>query len=256
MALPIIIWENRLSSTTSLTPTDTDSDPAYNVANLYDFRPYTRWKAASSGSKSISAAWASAVTVDSIAIVGHNLATVSADIYVDYVAAPWTQHFGPFTPSEDEAPVVIQFESQSKTGWRIRLDNCTAAPSVGVILIGQKLEFQRYVSEPYDPFGERVVAEQAISETGELLGSTFKYREHNISAQWGRLTEAWVRATFLPVWENHLSRLRPFVWAWNPASTWEQQAFYVALQPGAALQTPYDPIRQSLSLQMRGVHRP
>lgn len=256
MALPIIIWQNLIATNTGLTVTDTDSDPAYNIANIYDFRAYTRWKAASSGSKTITIAWGTSVTADCMAIVGHNLKTVDADIYVDYFNGSWIANFGPFTPSEDEAPIVCQMTSRSYAGWRIRLDNCTAAPQLGVVLFGQKFEFQRYLSEPYDPFGERVVAEQAISETGELLGSTVKYREHNISAQWGRLTEAWVRTSFLPVWESHLSLLKPFVWVWNPASTWEQQAFFVALQPGAVLQTPYDPIRQSLSLQMRGVHRP
>lgn len=264
MALPIIVWENQGANPdiNAWTATDTDSGSQYHVDNLLDFRPYTRWKAASSGEKFISGDWSTVpggtVTVDCFALIGHNLKTVAADIYLEVFEGTWVDAGTGLinATADDEIIVGILPAAKTDDSFRLRLDNTTAAAELGVFLLGQKLEFPRYLKGGWDPEGQRIEADQAISQAGEILGSVIRYREHILTPQWDRLTETWIRNTFLPIWTDHLSQLKPFVFSWDPSGTHAVDARYVTITPPGSLQVPFDPVRQALSLPMRGLVRP
>jgi hypothetical protein len=264
-ALPIIIHEAQGGNPAinAWAATDTDADSIYDVENLNDYRAYTRWKALNfTGDKFVTGDWTTVpggtIVVDSIALIGHNFATAETDLSIEVFEGSWVDAGpGVFTATVDNE-IIVKLVSPAKTddSFRLKMANSTATPELGVFLIGQKLEFPRYLQGGWDPEGQRVEADQPLSQAGEILGTSIKFKEHNLQAQFTRLTDTFIRDTYMPVWDSHLSLLKPFVFSWNPTGVTLAESRYVALTPGAQLQVPYDPIRQALSLRMRGVVRP
>ena len=264
MALPIMVWENQGANPdiNAWAATDTDPGSQYHVDNLLDFRPFTRWKAASSGEKFITGDWTTVpggnITVDCFAIIGHNLATVAADIYLEQYVGTWVDAGAGKINATADDEIILGLLPTPKTddSFRLRLDATTAAAEIGVFLLGERLEFPRHLDGAWDPEGQRIEADQPVSKGGEKLGSTIRYLEHNLTPQWNRLTETWIRNTFMPIWRSHLAQLNGFVFAWDPSGAHLADLRYMSLTPGTRLQVPYDQTRQSLSLPMRGIVRP
>ena len=258
MALPIILNEMVTEDpglVSFVATPGTDTDPIYAVDNVRDYRPYTRWKSSSSADSYLSGDWTGTnVVVDAWAVIGHNFATAGTDISMQVFEGTWVDA-GSGTinaTSDDEIIVGILPASKTDNAFRLAMLNNSVAPEVGVLLWGAKFEFPRYIQGNFDPQGQSIMAEQAISNSGEILGSTIRYREHNINAQFTRLVDTWVRNTFMPLWDSHLSQLKPFLWCWNPAAATLPDSQYVSITPGAQLQVPFDPMRQALTLNMRG----
>jgi len=264
--LPIIIHDDINLSPDLLTflATDTDAGSQYHVDNVRDLRPYTRWKALNGTTdKNLTGDWTGGlVSVDAWAVIGHNFASAGVTCGLDVFEGSWVDAgSGDIVPTNDNEIIVgILPATKTDNAFQLRMTGSpfTAAPEVGVVLWGMKLEFPRFLLTGFDPQGLRVEAEQSISQTGEVLGSTIKFKEHNIIASFNRITETWIANTFMPVWNTHLSLLKPFVFAWRPVNLESptEDSRFVALQPGVQLNVPYDPKRQSLSLPMRGLVRP
>lgn len=253
---PILMFDNQFGGSTLnfLIPSSTDADTAFDVNNITDYRPYTRWKSVGSGQHLITAGWSSAITANCIAIIGHNLQSASATTYVEYDGAPWKVASGGHSQITDEAVFFREFAPQFDTSWRLRFETAGDPLELGVVLLGLKVDIERFLLSPFDPEGQTAIAEQSTSMTGELLGSSVKYKQHNITARWSRLTSAGI-ATLRTAWLDHLSLMKPFIFSWEPEFHLNESQ-YLALKPGSQFSIPYDPIRQSFTLQMRGLVRP
>ena len=252
-AKPILLYDNRFNDGT-LTATDTAS--GYDVLNIKDLRTYTFWKAASAGTKHITVYCGSSKSADALGIVGHNLFSANATVSVEYSATgAWAGEelvaLAGFTPSDDKAFLKI-FTSQSARYWRIKIVTASVAAYLAVLILGVKLTFERFLQAEFDPTPEKIESESKKSKTGNLLGSTVNFISRTIKASWKYLTPSWIDSTFKPAWDNHLSQLKPFFWAWD-ITNHSNEIFFVKISDDFSLSMPYDPIRRNLTLEMEGV---
>jgi len=252
---PVILWNSILPLGTLAAD---DTAAGYDVLNLKDFRTHTFWKGATAANKFITLSGLSpAQTVDAIGIVGHNLGTITADVIVQYwngstwlnltleVLPGW-----PYQPTDDK-PILLLLNSQSATQFRFSLSSLSAAPQIAVVLLGTRLTMEQWLSGGWDPSGRRTVAEGMDSQTGNFLGATVRYQEIALAPQFERLTPTWVAANLMPFWDDHVSLLKPFFWAWEP-SDHPTEVYWVRVADNQALSLPFDPDLRSFNLQLKG----
>ena len=251
-AKPIILAENRLLDGT-LAATDTAA--GYDVLNITDLRPFTFWEAASHGTKYITVNCGSAKKADSIAMIGHNLYTADADVSVecssDNFAADTTVALAAFTPTSDRA-FMKTFTERNKQYWRIKIVTAATAAKIGVALIGTRLDFPRYPAANFDPCPERINGTAARSKAGHMIGATLKNISHEIRVEFRSLTPTWVDNTFRPVWDAHLSQLKPFFFSWDNENH-PADVRFLTMPENGVLSAPYDPYRRSMNLTFEGI---
>jgi len=247
---PIILYDNRFEDGT---PTATDTETGYDVANITDLRTYTFWKAASSGTKYITVNCASAKSADALGIVGHNLYTASATISVESSPdnSEWTERLAGFVPPSDRA-LLKRFTSVSAQYWRVKIVTASVQAKIAVIILGVRVTMEKYPLAPFDPMPQSIVAQQGISDEGNLLGVTIEFIDIQIQAQFSNLTPSWVTNTFVPAWDVHLSLCKPFFWAWD-VENHATEVYFVQILARSALSMPYEANRRSLALAMRGM---
>lgn len=251
---PVIFYDNLLVDST-LTATATATD--YDVDNLKDYRVFTEWLGVGTGVQYVTADYGSAKIADSFGLINHNLfsidSTVSIECSSDNFSGDITVALAGFTPSDDKA-FMKQFTPQTKRYWRIKFAGAmSAAPLMGQPFIGEALEMEKYISGNYNPTPERIESSSSRGRKGgHYLGSVVENILLPFRPRWRRLTDSWVEANFRPAWDDHLSLLKPFFWAWEPGDH-PADVFYAVLPDRARLNMPFDPVRRSLSLEFDGV---
>ena len=256
VAKPLILYDNRFADAT---PTATDTGDGYDVENLTDLRMYTFWKAASAGTKYITVDCGVAASADTLGIIGHNLKTAGATVSVEYssdnFAADINEALAGFQPSDDTA-LLKKFTTQSARYWRLKIVTASIAPKIAVLCAGVRLDFERTMkASGFDPFPEKIIAESSKSKEGHLLGSVIRYVETEIKPQWKALTTTWLENSFRPAWDDHLSQLKPFFWAWDIGDH-PSEIYFVRIPDNFLLRMPMipgNPAYRSLSLTLRGV---
>ena len=251
MGKPIILAENILEDADTLAATNTETD--YDVANIVDRRPYTFWKATGFGTLYLTADLGAAVAADAFGIIGHNFGTAEAEITLQHSPdnANWTNALDAIEPETDKALMGV-FTPVSKQYWRLKIVTASVTPYLAVLFIGSRLTFPRYVMGDYDPGPEEIQALSARSKCGYHLGSTIRYIKHTISVSFQNLTDTFIRDTFKPVWDTHMSQLKPFFWAWDIES-YDEDIFYVSIPDSFSLNMPYNPVRRNINLQFEGI---
>ncbi len=249
-AYPLILAENVFLLGT---PTATDTETGYDVLNIHDYRTYTFWKAASAGTKYITIDCGTPVTVDALGIMGHNLYTADADVSIESSDdnVSWSERLAAFTPASDKAMMKI-FSAASARYWRIKIVTASVAAQLSVAFLGQRFEFPRYVTASFDPCPEAISAVTSRSKTGNLLGSILDVIMSTITAQFTKLTESWANNTFRPFWDEYLSQLTPFFWAWE-ITNHPTEVYYGKIPDDFNLSVPYDPWRRSVTLKIETV---
>lgn len=234
-------------------PTATDTETGYDVANIVDCRSHTFWKGASAGTKYITVDCLTPVTADALGIVGHNL--YAADAVVSVESSPdnsiWTERLAPFAPVSDKA-LLKTFTIASARYWRVKIVTASVAARIAVIFLGDRFEFPRHISGSYDPYPEEISAVTSRSKTGNLLGSTLDLIMSKISVQFSKMTDSWVINTFNPLWDDYLSRLQPFFWAWD-ITNHPTEVYYGKVPDDFSLSRPYDPWRRTVTLKIETV---
>jgi hypothetical protein len=148
-------------------------------------------------------------------IAAHDLATVGATVFVEYLNdATWITIYE-VTPQDDGA-LFFLFPAIFAQQWRVRVtgDN---APTIGHIRFGRVLTVPRmatYTGRPIDE-GERVALRYQISETGEYLGTVVEGNGLQFSVEIDHLSEAF--------------RLGP----WREFKRWAERGntFFIAPKP-------------------------
>lgn len=250
-AKPLILGhDNRLLDGS---PAATDTASGYNVANITDLRPYTFWKAASAGTKYITVNCVSAQSADSLGIIGHNLYTADADVSVEHSpdGTNWTECLAAFTPASDKA-VLKTFTTAEKQYWRIKIVTATIAPRIGVLVLGERMDFERYPISGFDPAPETLNAVSARSKAGHLIGAVLQNIGIETSISFRQLTTTWVENTFRAVWDSHLSQLKPFFFSWD-ITNHATEIYFFNIPSDFTLSMPFDPYRRYLSLTMEGI---
>lgn len=251
MGKPIILAENILERATTLTATNTAV--GFDVRNILDRRQYTFWQATSSGTRFITADMGVPVPADAFGLIGHNFGIAGTQITLQGSTdgTTWTDVVAQFSLTNNKA-ILRTFTSLSRRHWRLRIITTTSIPFLAVFFLGRRLEFPRYVMGEFDPQPEQIHATSAKSKAGYPLGAIVRYIRHNIHISFQNLTDAWVRTQFLPIWNEHLSQLKPIFWAWN-LEDFPADVYFVSLPDNFSLSIPYNPVRRNMALQFEGI---
>lgn len=251
---PVILYDNRLEDGTA-TATATDPDSRYNVANLTDKRAFTAWLGVGTSTHYVTVDCGSAKSADALGILVHNFftagATISVECSSDNFAADTTVALAGFVPSSDKA-IFKKFDSLSKRYWRLKMTGMSAAPIMAVLVIGVKMEFEKYLNKGLNPKPEKVDGNVSVGGTGQYLGSAVEIIKYSFRPRFRRITDSWFNNTYTPAWDAHLSLLLPFFWVWDPGNHGDQ-VYYAWFGKGATLDASYDPVRLSLKLKFFGV---
>lgn len=214
MALPRILYDNRLADATVVA---SSTAAEYAAANLADWRPYTWFKPAAMPA-TLTVDCGVAKAADNAVVYGHDLFTRGATLEVrgstdNFVASDVL--VASKTPT-DNNPFVLLFNSASYRYWRVRLTGATA-PSLAIVAVGARLDMPVYLPPGFDPLGRQVRGLRNRNENGQPLGQSVNFEEWKESLTFKRVAWSWVRSTWVPVWRTAL-RSRPFVFAWDTDS--------------------------------------
>ena len=156
----------------------------------------------------------------------------------------------------DNAPVFIPFDYDiySTRYWRIKITGHTAAPYLGVVLLGECLDFPYPPDTPHEPAQVGIEATTEVSKVGNLLGSIVNYKPITINAVFSILSRDFVYNEFKPFWDSHASLLMPFFWGFD-LTTYPESAYFVIIDPASKFSTPLSVLAyvDSLTLAMKGV---
>ena len=253
-AKPILLFDNRFDDGT---PTATSEATGFPIENAFDLREYMFWKATDNATQYLTIDCASAKSADALGIMGHNLNTVGATVSVEYsTTGAWggeeVEALAGFEPTDDTALLKV-FTTAEKRYWRVKIAGSSAAPYIGVLILGERLTMEKYISGgSFDPQPERPVSETVINDAGHHLGTVLDRTEIVINASWRNLIPAWVDSTFRPAWDDYLSQLKPFFWAWD-ITNHADEVHFVRLARNFRLSMPYTPTRRSLTLTFQAL---
>lgn len=207
---PFIGWDNRFNDAVPVA----SSTVLGAAINLADFRPYTSWNPAALPA-TVTVDCAAAKYADKLCVFNHNLFSNGCTIEV-YGS---TDNFGAsnvllhtYVPTTNK-PFVRDFASASYRYWRIRITGATA-PTLTVVALGVGLELPVCLPWGFDPLARKVFGQTNISEQGLPLGTAVLFEQWVQSLNFQDVDNAWLRATFLPIWKAHL-RGKPFLFAFD-----------------------------------------
>ena len=250
--LPLILYDNVFGS--GLTATDTEATGDYSIDYIHDLRPYTFWKAASSGTKYITMDAGAAVAVDALAIFSHNLGTASATVSLESsTTGAWAgeevEQIAGFVPTTDLV-IFKTFTQATVRHWRIKIVTGAIAAEVGVAMIGEALDFPVYPDSPFIPKVESVNVTAEISKGGHLLGVTSRYTPLSFDVNLTYPQMSWVDGDFKTFWENHGRQVKPFFWAPN-LTEWADRVYFVRFPANFSLAVPQSDTTNADSLRLK-----
>ena len=123
----------------------------------------------------------------------------------------WVQVLADFAAPHDYA-FFCTFTAVAAAKWRVVLSSLAAAPQIGVLSLGQVLAFDYLPDAPFNLGGERVIATQEISNSGNLLGVVIDYAEVELSSTWSPVTASELTGVE-SFWDNHARFGLPFFYA-------------------------------------------
>jgi hypothetical protein len=125
---------------------------------------------------------------------------------------------------------------------------------MAILMIGARLNFERYAAGEWQGAQESIVAESTRSETGNLLGSTLKYTLLVFNLSFRFLTLTWVESTFKAAWDAYLSLLKPFFFA-PDITNHATEVYFVKAPDNFKLVMPYvsGGSRRNLDLTFEGL---
>lgn len=255
MSLPLILYKNIFSAIT--TATDTASGD-FSPANITDYRTYTFWKAASTGTKYLTVDNGADVAADTICIIGHNLGLAGATVSVESSATgAWAgeeiERLAGFVPADDYAVCKI-FTQATARYWRVKIISATTIPQIAIINLGARMDFPVYPNVPFTPVTEKVKATVQRSKGGHLLGVSTYYSEMMIKAKFTYPPMSFIDGDFQDFWRDHGRELRPFFWVPN-LTEWPSKVYFVRFPARARHGVKQSDVTNadSLSLSFEGV---
>jgi hypothetical protein len=172
-----------IGSTLVASTTETDND--YDVSYLHNFKESDFWKSNDTAVPMyITLNAGIPVSVDYLAILGHNLNTIGATITLQYsidnFAADINDIFVAEAPTADTV-YLKEFDTQSKQYWRLKITgSLSAVPYMAICVWGESTELD-YSSTPFDPDSRDKKATVNLSHGGYVTGVHEKYTERSLT---------------------------------------------------------------------------
>jgi len=231
--MTIILYENIFLVGT---PTVTSEATGFPKEQMWDLRPYTSWKATSAATQEIISDPAAKQSADCIGIYRHNLGSIGATIQIQYADS----YGGPYTLETtivptDNSPIMKYFTNRTKY-WKIRITSSSSA-QIGVLVLGDMLQFPYPPDAPYSPSPETARSKQEYSKGGHLLGVDVRYNEVAPAPVYSNIERAWVKDYFNVFWNAHGKFYKPFFFAWDFDNS-PGDIFFVRFQQDVQMSRP------------------
>jgi hypothetical protein len=186
------------------TLTATNTAAGYNVNNILDGRPFTKWRADSSGTRYVNIDHGGPNYITSgIAIINHNFFSCGATVTVEYYHDPpgeWVQAHA-FTITKDGSIAGNWTAITDGDQWRIKIVTTGAnIPEFAVAILSENTVFPVPPDSPHTDFTEASIKESGNSKTGNLLGVVNRGYSNTFSLKFSLLTRVWVDAWIRDWW--------------------------------------------------------
>ena len=248
-----LLYDNRLAdAAVSATTTDTGFD----ADNISDWRTNTRWQSSSTATQYLTVDCGSAKSADTVGLAVHNLATAGASLAVECSSDNFVSDTTVAKASAsvvDDGVLYLQFASQSKQYWRLKITGLTVKCYIALAVIGERVEFPELIEGEFSPGKEQVQPGATVAAKGQTLEVVKEYTTLSSRVGFQLITDAWFRDTFMPVWDAHLRTLMPFFWV--PNYDLDATGAYVyRIAPGGMLDAHTQAIgKRRFSLSLVGV---
>ena len=248
-----ILWQTRV---TAANITGTDTATGYPDDNVSDWRTYETWRGdGTTNSYTLTVAYGSDISSQSLAIVGHNLNTVGARYKLDAstAAAPsvWDALVAYSTPGDNYCKAHF-YTQANYANYRLTIDNnvgANFAPEIGIFFVGNYLEFPVLIDYPFDESHKKVEMDSVLGNDGRLLGRSERYVKRLLNPTFQYMQDSF-HTTYNAFWDAH--RSYPFVWVWD-YENYPADAFLVQFTEPEKMFPWSPPLRGPLTLIMEGV---
>jgi hypothetical protein len=163
----------------------------------------------------------------------------------------YTNRIAGFNPSTDLA-IFKTFTQVSVRYWRLKIVTGAIAPFLAVALLGERLEFERWIRGSFKPKPQTAKGETNTNADGLFINSVVASFMLKYNLNFTNLTPAWVTANLIPAIEAHLKWGLPFAWLWD-IDNHPTDIYYVRVPLGTEIADQFDRSRQSFNLKMTGV---
>ena len=186
------------------TLTATNTAAGYDVNNILDRRPFTKWKANAAGTLYVEINHGvSTYNSTGIAIFGHNFYSAAATVTIEYYDTElriWVQAHA-FTITKNGS-IAGNWATPDAviTKWRIKMVTASVAPEFAVAILSENTVFPMPPDSPHTDFTETSIKESGNSKTGNLLGIVNRGYMNTFTLKFSLLTRAWVDAYIRDWW--------------------------------------------------------
>ena len=210
---PSILWDDLLGKGT-LTASSALDDGA--GANAVFDGTADRWRP-SAMPATLAMTLPSAAWADCAAIVGHNLGTAGATLFVEYWdGAAWA--VAATLAPDDDKPLCLIFEKMLSAQWRLRITGATLI-YIARAMIGKRLVVPGGVTPPYVPLNmadEVELLDDGRSRNGQHIPAPVQRTGGAASIDIMPQEWEWVRTEFEP-FRQHFNRGKAFFFMASPA---------------------------------------
>lgn len=193
------------------------------AANILGPQTYDGWQPAAMPA-TLAVTLAAAESCDACAIAAHTLGSAGATVYVErWTGAAWVI-MAQASPT-DNLPVLMIWPAASAAQWRLRVTG-SAAPVLGVAMIGLRLIFPAPVRPPYVPADAARRVDMTAQRTlgGHYAGAVIKRREVETEAAFGPLPRSFADGA-LRAFRDHYDAGGTFFFAGGPEAMPQDVAY-------------------------------
>lgn len=257
--LPVIAWENIVTTANVDTTTEDEDHLAVNLANP---GTYLKWRGGvNTAGQEFVTVTVDTEEIDYIAIARHNLGTQQYTLAIEVNTGnspDWTPiSFTGGIVLTDDSPIIWQIDPQIVTGIRIKIttvgENATP-PEIAVVYVGNTLTLERSIKVEVDhvpiTLGRRTAVVSGMSESGNFVGRNVLNQHQETTAEFAWFDPTWYRANFDPFVVE--AKESPFFWAWSPDDYPEDVSYsWLIADPEPAVHPATG--RMAVNLEMRGL---
>lgn len=259
---PIIGSESRLDSDIVIvSPAENTSFPTSNLSNDRPFLAFKPGSAATTVDIITDAGAGNTVDVDYFMVVGHDLFDPADDsngaVTLTFAhSADNISYTTIFTQAATDNLILPKsFTKETRRFFRLRLTRGTSfIPTVGELQWGTAVRFPDGLEVGFDPNAETINVRANESQTGNFLGTINNFVQRGATVRVPLLDGSFVNGTaigdFREWWDNDGSKMKGFLWWWNPVDAFRTDALFAIVSPETTLQRP---LRTQLSVGRRDV---
>lgn len=242
MAYPVILWDSILRNT-GATVTATSTDTGYSIASASDYLAWKEWKSGVLTSPidiDIDLGASGSDNADSLALINHNLTTLGATVtvYADATTIGTTTAQAAYTPTYDDVDLKTFTAPGNRRYWRIRIAHASppfsAKPFIGEVFLGMRTTLPEFLDSATDPFFRQTEAGVEHSEGGHYLGAILRGQTHrqDLGVSSVGIARSFWTSDLKAFDQNHLSRMRPFVFQIDADDADFSRPFYLVKGEG------------------------